>query len=84
MVSDSGVKGRYSVLEDAKKALRAIKTGYRLIAEVNSKGILNTDPHFINGTEQSLANGFNKYWSDWNSIKSLMKKCQTYLDSQGK
>ena len=84
MVNDSGVQGRYNVLEDAKEALNAINQGNRFIAEVNSQGILNRDPHMINGHQQIPQNGFNKYWCNWHCINRLMDACQEYLYSTGR
>ena len=84
MVNDSGVQGRYNVLEDAKEALNAINQGNRFIAEVNSQGILNRDPHMINGHQQIPQNGFNKYWCSWHCINRLMDTCQEYLYSTGR
>ena len=84
VVSDSGVRGAYNALEDAKAVLSVIKSGNRLIAEVDAKGILNTDPHTINGYHQSPDIGFNSYWCGWSCINSLIDICQTFLDSGGK
>ena len=81
VVSESGVQSRYIVLEDAKQALNDINRGNRLIAEVNGQGILNKDPHVINGHNQISGNGFNNKWCNWNCINSLMDVCQEYLDS---
>ena len=84
VVSDSGVQGRYNDLEGAKQALNDINSGNRLIAEVTGKGILNRDPHVINGHDQHPNNGFNKWWCGWNCINNLMDVCQDYLDSIGR
>ena len=84
VVSDSGVKGQYNDLQDAKQELNGINNGNRMIAEVNSAGILNRDPHKINGNDQTLTNGFKKYWCGWSCINRLMDMCQTYLDAPGK
>jgi hypothetical protein len=81
VVSASGVQGRYKGLEDAKEALNGINSGNRLIAEVDSEGNLNRDPHIINGIQQINSNGFNKVWCDWSCINPLMDACQQYLDS---
>jgi hypothetical protein len=83
VVSDSGVQGRYSALEDAKNALNGI-TGIkrnRFIAEVNNHGILIRDPQIINGHQQSISNGFNRDWCSWKCINPLMDVAQNYLDS---
>ena len=84
VVSDSGVKGQYKVLDDAKKVLDEINSGNRFIAEVSSQGILHPDPHTINGQDQNVANGFNKSWCDYSCIYRLIDICKTYLRHGGK
>jgi hypothetical protein len=84
VVSESGVQGRYKLLEDAKQMLNGIRSGNRLIAEVKGHGVLNRDPLTISGKNQTDDNGFNKLWYGVDSIIDLMDTSQKYLDSVGK
>ena len=36
-------------------------------------GAIQVDPHTINGIDQTLANGFDKYWEDWNDINAMVE-----------
>ena len=83
VVSDSGVKGRYKSLEDAKQLLTEINSGNRLIAEVKGHGVLNRDPRSIGGQNQTNDNGFNNLWYGVDSIIGLMDTSQKYLESAG-
>ena len=81
MVSDSGVIGAYNDLQEAKQVLNGINTGNRFIAEVNSDGNLNRDPHFVGGQNQGAGTsaGFNKHWCDWPCINRLMDICEIFM-----
>jgi hypothetical protein len=76
--------GRYKLLENAKQLLNGINSGNRFIAEVMGHGVLNRDPHTINGQNQTNDNGFNNFWYGFNSIIGLMDTCQKYLESAGR
>ena len=86
VVSDSGVKGKYDVLDDAKIVLKGIESGNRFIAEINyinGDGIVNRDPRTISGQSQNISYGFNKYWCSWDCINTLLDSCDKYLASTG-
>ena len=85
-MTDKGVLGEYSVLDDAKEELNGLskKKGLnRFIAEVNESNTLVEDPHIVGWKHQTEENGFNRWWTDWNGINRLIQKCQKYLDKTG-
>ena len=82
VVGDEGVVGRYVDIELAKEKLKSTKEGARLIAEVDSANIIQRDPHWVGGQQQTQSQGFNKFWRDWNDIKRLLDIAQKYLDNK--
>ena len=42
-------------------------------------GALQVDPHFINGTSQTPANGFDKYWSGWDDINTMVEIVKQHM-----
>ena len=36
-------------------------------------GVIQEDPHQINGIDQTPKNGFDKYWDDWLDINKMVK-----------
>ena len=36
-------------------------------------GIIQEDPHQINGIDQTPQNGFLQYWHDWPDINKMVK-----------
>ena len=53
-MTDSGVVGEYLDLERAKQKLMSIADGNRIIANVNTKGVLNNNLKTIENTLQEL------------------------------
>ena len=53
-MTDSGVVGEYLDLEKAKQKLMSIADGNRIIANVNTKGVLKNNPKIIENTLQEL------------------------------
>ena len=47
-------------------------TGSRMMLEIFG-GVLQVNPHFINGISQTLANGFDIYWKDWKDINAMIE-----------
>ena len=86
VVTDNGVLGEYSDLDEAKEVLngQTKKRGFnRFIAEVDETNTLVTDPHVVGWKKQTEENGFNKWWNDMRDINRLIGKCQSYLDKTG-
>ena len=42
-------------------------------------GAIQVDPQIINGISQTLANGFDKYWKDWNDINAMVEIVKQHL-----
>ena len=86
VVTNERVVGHFVGIEKAKSLLREINAGPRFIAEVDSFGILNRDPHLVGGQNQEagMAEGFNCQWASQDEIDSLMDICQDYLIPQGR
>ena len=84
VVQDEGVVGRYFNIELAKKKLKSIQSGARLIAEVDDSNFVNEDPHWVGGQKQTSNNGFNKFWWSWHDIDRLMGIARKYLDDNPK
>ena len=88
-MTDNGVLGEYSDLNEAKEVLMGLgkpktKKGFnRFIAEVDETNTLVEDPHIVGWKQQTEENGFNRWWNDWNAINRLIEKCQKYLDKTG-
>ena len=74
------VKGPYLDLQLAKDELKEIaKNGKsRAILEIID-GSVQFDPHKINGIPQTLANGFDKYWSSWGDITTMYNIVEKYM-----
>ena len=53
-------------------------TGSRMMLEIFG-GVLQVDPHFINGISQTPANGFEKYWADWDDINAMVKIVKKHM-----
>ena len=83
VVAKYNVVGEFTNVELAKLKLNSITSGSKLIAEVNDRGVLMTDPHLIDGTPQTSEFGFKKYWNSWHDIIRMMSICRRYLN-QGK
>ena len=69
------VKGPYSYIQIAKWSLRKIAkipNYHRMMVEVIN-GVIQEDPHQINGIDQTPKNGFDKYWDDWLDINKMVK-----------
>ena len=86
VVNENGVIGRYTDIEEAKQELKSNDGRLRLIAEVNTRGELNRDPHVVGGQNQAsgMKSGFDKHWRDRNDIDMLMENCFLYLHPTGK
>ena len=83
------VKGPYSDLKLAKDKLKEIAknggipepgstTGSRMMLEIID-GEIQVDPHFINGISQTPANGFDKYWADWDDINAMVEIVKQHM-----
>ena len=74
------VKGPYSDLQSAKDELTEIAKngGSRMMLEIIG-GALQVDPHFINGISQTSANGFDKYWHNWNDINAMVEIVKQHM-----
>ena len=74
------VKGPYLDLQLAKDELKEIAKngGSRMMLEIID-GTIQVDPHFINGISQTPANGFEKYWADWNDINAMVKIVKQHM-----
>ena len=46
-------------------------------------GVLQTDPHKIDGVNQVPDNGFMKYWNGWGQINQMVKLAEDYLGPTG-
>ena len=53
-------------------------TGSRMMLEIIG-GVLQVNPHFINGISQTPANGFEKYWADWNDINAMVEIVKQHM-----
>ena len=42
-------------------------------------GVLQVDPHKINGIKQLPSNGFDKYWKGWAEINAMIKLVKQHL-----
>jgi hypothetical protein len=83
------VKGPYLDLQLAKDELKEIAkkggipevgstTGSRMMLEIID-GAIQVDPHFINGISQTPANGFDKYWADWDDINAMIEIVKQHM-----
>ena len=74
------VKGPYLDLQLAKDELKVIaKNGRsRMMLEIID-GAIQVDPHFINGISQTPANGFDKYWADWDDINAMVQIVKQHM-----
>ena len=67
-------------LQLAKDELKEIAKngGLRMMVEIID-GEIQVDPHFINGISQIPANGFDKYWADWNDINAMVEIVKQHM-----
>ncbi len=72
VVVGNRVVDRYDYLFDARRALRHHKKVSRCIFEVRGD-VVQRDPHTIGGVEQSPANGFDRYWNNWDDIYRMRR-----------
>ena len=74
------VKGPYSDLQSAKDELKEIAKngGSRMMLEIID-GVLQVDPHRINGISQTPANGFEKFWYDWWDINAMVEIVKQHM-----
>ena len=83
------VKGPYLDLQSAKDKLKEFAknggipepgstTGSRMMLEIFG-GVLQVDPHFINGISQTPANGFEKYWANWYDINAMVEIVKQHM-----
>ena len=74
------VKGPYLDLQLAKDELKEIAKngGSRMMLEIID-GAIQVDPHFINGISQTPANGFDKFWWDWNDINAMVEIVKQHM-----
>ena len=76
------MKGRYFDLQLAQDELKEIaKNGKsRMMLEIID-GALQVDPHIIDGYFQTPANGFHKYWKNWNDINAMVEIVKQYMSN---
>ena len=79
------VKGPYLDLNLAKDELKEIAKngGSRMMLEIID-GVIQEDPHLINGIPQNPDNGFHKSWSNWNGIYAMVDIVKQHMASSGK
>ena len=76
------ILGPYSNLQHAKDVLSGIpKTNARWIFEMIDC-VIQSDPHKINGIEQSSSNGFQKYWWGWKMINDMLAIAKKHINSR--
>ena len=76
------VLGPYSNLQHAKDVLNSIpETSSRCIFEMIDC-VIQSDPHKINGIEQSSSNGFQKYWAGWTMINAMLAIAKEHINSR--
>ena len=44
--------------------------------------VIQSDPHKINGIEQSSSNGFQKYWWGWKMINDMLAIAKKHINSR--
>jgi hypothetical protein len=74
-------------LEECKKYLMdnyTHKSPSRMIAEVDTNGDIDADPHTVGGQNQGggLKTGFNKWWRDWNDIKVMNAAAKKWVEAK--
>ena len=42
-------------------------------------GAIQVDPNYISGIAQTPANGFDKYWEDWDDINAMVEIVKRYM-----
>ena len=84
------VKGPYLDIKLAKEELKEIAknkkpwdiiNGHdrsRMMLEIID-GAIQVDPQIINGISQTPANGFEKYWADWNDINAMVEIVKQHM-----
>ena len=83
------MKGPYLDLQSAKDKLKEFAknggipeagstTGSRMMLQIMD-GALQVNPHFINGISQIPANGFDKYWADWDDINAMVQIVKQHM-----
>ena len=79
------VKGPYLDLQLAKDELKEIaKNGKnRMMLEIID-GVIQEDPHHINGIYQDSDHGFDAFWYNWNHIHAMVDIVKQHMVSSGK
>ena len=77
MVTENGVVGEFLDLVKAKQKISSINSGNKIIAEVNSKGELNTKPQKIDSVLKDL----NLQAVEEEQIYKLLSFSEQYLQS---
>ena len=77
VVTENGVVGEFLDLVKAKQKISSINSGNKIIAEVNSKGELNTNPQKIS----NVLNDLNLQAVEEEQIYKLMTFSEQYLQS---
>ena len=69
-------------LQLAKDEMKKIakNDGSRMMLEIID-GAIQVNPHFINGISQTPANGFDKYWEDWDDINAMVEIVKQYMSN---
>ena len=49
-----------------------------MMIEINN-GSIQMDPHTINGIYQNASNGFDKWWSGWDDINTMLEIAKQYV-----
>ena len=49
-----------------------------MMIEINN-GFIQMDPHTINGIYQNASNGFDKWWSGWDDINTMLELAKQYV-----
>ena len=67
-------------LQFAKNELKEISKNNksRMMVEINN-GSIQMDPHTINGINQTSSNGFDKWWSNWDDINTMLEIAKQYV-----
>jgi len=88
VVADGKVVKKFANVGDAKKYLadnysRGSWTPQRMCVEVRN-GVVSPDPHTCGGEYQGggLSSGWNKFWMDWNAIRSMNAVATAWIEAQ--
>jgi len=84
VVADGKALGKFESLQKAKSALDQFPPNSktpRMVVEVKNGKVLD-DPRLVAGQsqERGLKEGFNRYWTGWEEIDSMLWVAQYYLD----